>query len=66
VYKAGPEGKEITLAHLGEGAFFGEMALLSGAPRTANVVAEEESEILEVTDTLLRELQRGIRRSSTR
>ena len=32
------------------------MALLSGAPRTANVVAEEESEILEVTDTLLREL----------
>ena len=56
VYKAGPEGKEITLAHLGEGAFFGEMALLSGAPRTANVVAEEESEILEVTDTLLREL----------
>src|SRR5439155_1338790 len=26
------------------------------APRTANVVAEEESEILEVTDTLLREL----------
>jgi len=56
VYKAAPEGKEITLAHLGEGAFFGEMALLSGAPRTANVVAEEESEILEVTDTLLREL----------
>jgi CRP-like cAMP-binding protein len=56
VYKGGPDGKEITLAHLGEGAFFGEMALLSGAPRTANVVAEEESEILEVTDTLLREL----------
>jgi len=56
VYKASPGGKEITLAHLGEGAFFGEMALLSGAPRTANVVAEEESEILEVTDTLLREL----------
>jgi CRP-like cAMP-binding protein len=56
VYKSGPDGKEITLAHLGEGAFFGEMALLSGAPRTANVVAEEESEILEVTDNLLREL----------
>src|SRR5438132_1186463 len=56
VYKAGPEGKEITLAHLGEGAFFGEIALLSGAPRPAIVVAEEESEILEVTDTLLREL----------
>jgi CRP-like cAMP-binding protein len=56
VYKTAPDGKEITLAHLGEGAFFGEMALLSGAPRTANVVAEDQSEILEVTDTVLREL----------
>jgi CRP-like cAMP-binding protein len=56
VYKTGPDGKEITLAHLGEGAFFGEMALLSGAPRTANVVAEEETEILEVTDIVLRDL----------
>src|SRR5882762_3614773 len=54
VYKAGADGKEITLAHLGEGAFFGEMAMLSGAPRTANVVSEEETEILEVTDTVLR------------
>jgi CRP-like cAMP-binding protein/tetratricopeptide (TPR) repeat protein len=56
IYKTGPDGKEITLAHLGEGAFFGEMALLSGAPRTANVVAEEDTEILEVTDVVLREL----------
>jgi CRP-like cAMP-binding protein len=56
IYKVGPDQKEITLAHLGEGAFFGEMALLSGAPRTANVVAEEDTEILEVTDTVLREL----------
>lgn len=58
IYKLGPDEKEITLAHLGEGAFFGEMALLSGAPRTANVVAEEDTEILEVTDTVLRELTR--------
>jgi CRP-like cAMP-binding protein len=56
IYKNGEDGKEITLAHLGEGAFFGEMALLSGAPRTANVVAEEDTGILEVTDTVLREL----------
>ena len=56
IYKIGPDLKEITLAHLGEGAFFGEMALLSGAPRTANVAAEEETGILEVTDTVLREL----------
>jgi CRP-like cAMP-binding protein len=56
IYKTGPDLKEITLAHLGEGAFFGEMALLSGAPRTANVAAEEETGILEVTDTVLRQL----------
>src|SRR5207244_7539112 len=56
IYKVGPDEKEITLAHLGEGAFFGEMALLSGAPRTANVVAEEDTEILEVTDVVLRDL----------
>ncbi len=56
IFKLGPDGKEITLAHLGEGAFFGEMALLSGAPRTANVIAEEDTEILEVTDVVLRDL----------
>ena len=56
IFKLGPDGKEITLAHLGEGAFFGEMALLSGAPRTANVVAEEDTGILEVTDVVLRDL----------
>ena len=56
IFKSLEDGKELTLAHLGEGAFFGEMALLSGAPRTANVVAEEDTEILEVTDVVLREL----------
>ncbi|HET9752776.1 MAG TPA: cyclic nucleotide-binding domain-containing protein, partial [Myxococcales bacterium] len=56
VFKSTKDGKELTLAHLGEGAFFGEMALLSGAPRTANVVAEEDTEILEVTDVVLRQL----------
>src|SRR4029077_16601172 len=55
IYKSGADGNEITLAHLGEGAFFGEMALLSGAPRTAHVIAEEDTEILEVTDSVLRE-----------
>ena len=56
IFKALPDGKELNLARLGEGAFFGEMALLSGAPRTANVVAEEDTEILEVTDVVLRQL----------
>jgi CRP-like cAMP-binding protein len=56
IYKTGADGQEITLARLGEGAFFGEMALLSGAPRTANVVAEKRTELLEVSDVVLREL----------
>jgi CRP-like cAMP-binding protein len=56
IFKQGADGGELTLAHLGEGAFFGEMALLSGAPRTANVAAEEDTEILEVTDVVLRQL----------
>ncbi len=56
IFKRTRDDKELTLAHLGEGAFFGEMALLSGAPRTANVVAEEDTELLEVTDVVLREL----------
>src|SRR5262245_57271433 len=32
-------GKEITLALLGPGTFFGELSLLDGGPRSANAVA---------------------------
>jgi CRP-like cAMP-binding protein len=32
-------GKEVTLALLGPGAFFGELSLLDGGPRSANAVA---------------------------
>lgn len=51
-----PDGKQLELARLGEGSFFGEMALLSGAPRLASVVALEDTEVLEVSDGVLREL----------
>jgi small-conductance mechanosensitive channel/CRP-like cAMP-binding protein len=43
-----PEGKTRTVATLDEGDFFGEMALFTGEPRTANVVATEETEVLEI------------------
>lgn len=38
----------VLLATLSEGAFFGEMALLQDSTRTASVIAEEDSEILEL------------------
>ena len=47
VSKRDERGEAVVLAQLGEGDFFGEMALLSGAPRAATVVAEEPCELLE-------------------
>jgi CRP-like cAMP-binding protein len=41
-------GRARTVATLNEGDFFGEMALFTGEPRTANVVALEETEVLEI------------------
>lgn len=40
------EGREIILAFLGAGEFFGEMGLLDGSPRSADVVAQEACELL--------------------
>jgi CRP-like cAMP-binding protein len=59
IWKQLPDGAELQLATLEEGAFFGEMALLSGAPRTANVSAEDDTELLEVSDAVLRHLARS-------
>ncbi len=41
-------GTPRTVTVLNEGDFFGEMALFTGEPRTANVVAAEETEVLEI------------------
>jgi small-conductance mechanosensitive channel len=41
-------GRPRTIATLNEGDFFGEMALFTGEPRTANVIALEETEVLEI------------------
>ena len=41
-------GRPRNVATLNEGDFFGEMALFTGEPRTANVVALEETEVLEI------------------
>jgi hypothetical protein len=41
-------GTSRTLKRLSEGDFFGEMGLFTGEPRTANVVAADETEVLEI------------------
>lgn len=47
---------ERTVAEMGEGAFFGEIGLLSDVPRLASVVASTECVILEVTREMLTKL----------
>lgn len=41
--------KEIVLANLGEGEFFGEVALLTERPRTATIITNLNTELLELT-----------------
>lgn len=41
--------KEVVLANLGEGEFFGEVSLLTGRPRTATILTNVDSELLELT-----------------
>ena len=53
IYKGDPQGKKTELARLGEGSIFGEMALITQSPRTANVETTEESEMLEFDKTKL-------------
>ena len=40
------EGREVILSLLGESSVFGELSLLDGKPRSANVVATEETNLL--------------------
>ncbi len=75
----GEDGREVILSVLGEGTFFGEMALLDDEPRSAHVIAMTDAPVLllrredfqaiasagspELAITLLRELSRRLRRA---
>ncbi len=43
-----PDGKEVILALLDRGDFFGELALLDGEPRSTDAVAREETDLLSI------------------
>ncbi len=47
-FRKGPGGKQERVADLHEGAFFGEVSILTGGPRTATVAALTRCELLEL------------------
>ena len=49
-------GNYRALSAMGAGDFFGEIAAITGSPRTANVVADEATELLQVPGTTLKSL----------
>ena len=53
---ASAAGEYRSLSSMGAGDVFGEIAALTGSPRTADVVAEERSTLLEVPAATLRQL----------
>jgi len=78
VTRISDKGQEVILAILGEGDFFGEMSLLDGEGRSANIVAVEDTSALvlsrpeflsilekfpQIAIHLLQELTQRIRRS---
>jgi MFS family permease len=50
-------GEVRSLSAMGAGDFFGEIAAITGSPRTANVLADEPTELLEVSGAALRSLR---------
>jgi len=52
----GPEGRYREAREMGEGDFFGEIALLHGKPRTATVTAAESCELLELEREMVESL----------
>ena len=54
VVQSKEDGVSKILRNLREGDFFGEMNLLTGEPRTATVIAVEETEVLEIDNLCLK------------
>ncbi|MGD8776782.1 MAG: cyclic nucleotide-binding domain-containing protein [Syntrophobacterales bacterium] len=58
IYTRDFHGKELELAVLGEGQFFGEMSFLSGKPRSSSVAAIDNCLLIELSFTNMREVVR--------
>ena len=56
-YVKDPQGKQRLVGELNEGAFFGEISLLTGKPRSATVVAATRCETLELDQATLRGIE---------
>ena len=54
------EGKEIVLAYLKQGEFFGELAILTGEERSANVVATSDCRLLALSEADFKENVLGL------
>ena len=50
------EGKETTIATLGTGEFFGEMSLFDQGPRSADVLANQDSTLLKISASAFQKL----------
>jgi hypothetical protein len=49
VHTVDPKGGRVMLAELGPGEFFGEVAVLTGRPRTATIIAKEAVTVIEIS-----------------
>ena len=52
VTRLSDDGREVILAMLGESDFFGEMSLLDGEGRSANIVVNENAEVMTYLDEI--------------
>lgn len=58
--KPEPGAKDLTLANLGQGSYFGEVALIQDVPRTAGARASQDSTLLSLSRQDFRELLLGL------
>lgn len=59
VYLDAPNGVRRTLSSLGKGSFFGEMGMMTGAPRSASVLAKTDVECYRVDKDVFEEILRA-------